>query len=306
MEHFVGFPGKKIAFVGLGQMGLPMALNLLQQHPGLIVSSRSDSAYAELEGLGAAPTDDPREIADSDMVFLSLPDDEVVDHVLFGREGLSKWLRPGSTVVDTSTISYGLTLNIHEKLASLKVGFLDAPVSGMPARAAQGTLTAMCGGSVSVFNDIRPYLGAMASSVVHMGPAGSGQLTKLINQLLFDINCAAVAEILPMAARLGLDSEKVAEVVNSGTGRSYASEYFLPRILANEFNSGYPLKNAYKDLVSAARLGAEEGIPLPLLSAATAIYQTALLQGHGDCDKGGMIKVYEHLLGVKFRTARAD
>ena len=280
-----------IAFIGLGQMGRPMATNLLRAFPGLMVHTASGRVYGEL--------------ADSDLVFLSLPDDQVVNNVLFGVEGIAQWMRPGSTVVDTSTMGYTQTLDIAARLTALGIRFIDAPVSGMPARAVDGSLTAMCGGSESVFNEVLPYLKAMASNTLYMGGTGTGQLTKLINQLLFDINCAALAEILPMSLKLGLDPEKVTAVVNSGTGRSHASEFFLPHILANEFGNGYPLKKAYKDLVSGSELSIRLGIPLPVLAAATATYQTALLQGHGDDDKGAMIKVYERLLDVKFRATSA-
>lgn len=280
-----------IAFIGLGQMGRPMATNLLRAFPGLMVHTASGRVYGEL--------------ADSDLVFLSLPDDQVVNNVLFGVEGIAQWMRPGSTVVDTSTMGYTQTLDIAARLTALGIRFIDAPVSGMPARAVDGSLTAMCGGSESVFNEVLPYLKAMASNTLYMGGTGTGQLTKLINQLLFDINCAALAEILPMSLKLGLDPEKVTAVVNSGTGRSHASEFFLPHILANEFGNGYPLKKAYKDLVSGSQLSVRLGIPLPVLAAATATYQTALLQGHGDDDKGAMIKVYERLLDVKFRATSA-
>ncbi|WZB77191.1 NAD-binding protein [Achromobacter insuavis] len=141
----------------------------------------------------------------------------------------------------------------------------------------------------------------MGNQVLHMGGAGAGQLTKLVNQLLFDINCAALAEILPMACRMGLAPEQAAQVINHGTGRSYASEFFLPRILLNHFTDGYPLQAAYKDLVSAAELSARHCVPMPVLAAATATYQTALLRGHGAADKGAMVLVFEDLLNVRFR-----
>lgn len=153
------------------------------------------------------------------------------------------------------------------------------------------------------FNRALPLLQCVGKDIQYMGSAGSGQLTKLINQLLFDINCAALAELLPMAAKVGLDPDKVGHVVNNGTGRSYASEFFIPRILQNEFSKGYPMKHAYKDLVSAARLGSALCIPMPVLAAAMATYQMALLQGHGDKDKGAMIRPFEDLLGRQFRSA---
>lgn len=294
-----------IAFIGLGTMGLPMATHLLSAYPGLLVSSASGQAYAALERLGAQPTDERKALAACDTVFLCLPDDQVVEQVLFSAQGLAQWMRPGSTVVDTSTLGYAQTLDIARRLASLGVRFMDAPVSGMAQRAGDGTLTAMCGGQAEVVEQMRPYLQTMASTILHMGPVGSGQLAKLINQLLYNINIAALAEILPMACKLGLDAQQVSRVVNTGTGRSHASEYFLPHILAGSFTSSYPLQDAYKDMHHGAQLSAEMGLPLPVLAAATATYQTALLQGHGSQDKGAMIKVFEALLDVQFRTPPA-
>ena len=293
----------KIAFVGLGQMGRPMALNMLKAAPGLMVHAADHAAYPQLQAAGAVPTDDRGVIAQADIVFLSLPSDAVVRDFLFADEGIAARMRPGGTVVDTSTIGYTATLDIAGRLADMGLRFLDAPVSGMAARAADGTLTTMCGGEQQVFDTVRPYLDSVSTNILFMGSTGTGQLGKLINQLLFDINCAALAEILPMAVKLGLDPDQVAAVVNSGTGRSYASEFFVPRILRNEFSEGYAMHHAYKDLISGAELSARMGVPLPVLAAATATYQTALLQGHGKDDKGAMVKVFETLLGVQFRSS---
>jgi 3-hydroxyisobutyrate dehydrogenase-like beta-hydroxyacid dehydrogenase len=201
-----------------------------------------------------------------------------------------------------STIPNRTTRRLADACAARGVAFVDAPVSGMEARAIAGTLTVMCGGADDVVMRVRPWLQSIGTTIVHMGPSGSGQLAKLVNQLLFDINAAALAEILPMAVRMGLDPCKTADVINSGTGKSYASEFFVPRILADSFSSGYPMKNAYKDLVSALEIGASLCVPMPVLSAATQTYQTALLQGYGDLDKGGMVRVFEELLAVRFRA----
>ncbi|MGE8059013.1 NAD(P)-dependent oxidoreductase [Pseudomonas sp. NPDC089547] len=292
-----------IAFIGLGQMGLPMAINLLQFSPGLRVHSASGRAYPELLGLGAQPTDDPQMLGRCELVFLSLPDADVVEEILFSPDtGIAKWMASGSTVVDTSTVDHDRTLSIAERLAALGVAYLDAPVSGMAARAVDGTLTVMCGGDPQVLEAVRPYLQSMASNILHMGGVGSGQLAKLVNQLLYNINCAALAEVLPMACKLGLDPQQLAEVVNSGTGRSHASTYFLPHILAGRFDTAYPLQDAYKDMRHGMKVSAGLGSPLPVLSAAMTTYQQALLQGHGADDKGAMIKVYESLLNVQFRA----
>lgn len=292
----------KIGFVGLGQMGRPIAHNLMTSGARLTVCARNEADLADFIAKGAAGTTDGAALAGSDLVFLCLPNAAVVRDLLIGEAGLAPRLKPGSIVVDLGTTAHAATTEIAAALDASGLGFVDAPISGMAQRAIDGTLTVMCGGARDTFDTVRPYLERIGDQILYMGPAGSGQLTKLINQLLFDINAAALAEILPMAASMGLDPDRVGDVVNSGTGRSYASEFFVPRILRGHFSDGYPMSLAYKDLVSGAELGARLCIPMPVLGAATATYQAALLQNHGDKDKGGMIRVFEDLLDVRFRS----
>ena len=287
-----------IAFIGLGTMGKYMALNLIKSGELIVVSDVVDKAFAEFMEKGVAATTTVAETATADVIFLSLPNTEIVQNVI---GGLLPHLHEGQIIVDLSTIKYNATVELRKTLDEAGVEFLDAPVSGMESRAKDGTLTVMCGGKEEIFDKVKHYFDYIGNKVLYMGGSGAGQLTKLINQLLFDINAAALAEILPMSVKMGLDSEKIGQVVNSGTGRSYASEFFIPHVLKNSFHNGYPMRSAYKDLVSAAELGANLGIPMPVLAAATATYQQALLKGLGDNDKGGMIKVFEDQLGVQFR-----
>ncbi|MGI6451320.1 MAG: NAD(P)-dependent oxidoreductase [Desulfitobacteriia bacterium] len=291
----------KIGFVGLGQMGKHMAVNLLKSGAELIVCDTRKDSFPEFTSKGARATTDLLEVGQAEIIFLCLPNSEIVQSVILGEKGMFPHLVPGQTVVDFSTIKYSTTLEIAKALETRGVDFLDAPISGMEARSREGTLTIMCGGKKQVFAKVLPYLQYVGKKIVFMGATGSGQLAKLINQLLFDINVAALAEILPMAVKMGLDPVKVGEVVNSGTGRSYASEFFIPRIVKDNFAEGYSMRNAYKDLVSAAEISANLCIPMPVLAAATATYQMALLKGFGNDDKGGMIKVFEDLLGISYR-----
>lgn len=290
-----------VGFVGVGQMGGPMVVNLASSYK-VLAHCRNKATRNALQVAEVNVTNDLQALGDTDVIFLCLPDAGVVEEVLFGQDGLAQILRSGMVVVDTSTIEYGATLSISEKLASQGVEFIDAPISGMRVRAEEGTLTMMCGGDQSLVDELKPLLSTVASNIIFMGPVGSGQLTKLINQLLFDINAAALAEILPLSVKLGLDPANVGDVVNSGTGRSYASEFFIPHVLNGDFNKGYPMRHAYKDLISGSEISVQHQIPTPVLSAAMATYQTALLAGHGAKDKGGMICVFEELLGVKFRS----
>lgn len=291
----------KIGFVGLGQMGKHMAMNMLKSGAELTVTDLKKDSFLQFEQKGVRTTTNLAEVVQAEIVFLSLPGTQAVQDVLVGRNGIIDKLGKGQIVVDLSTMSYTATLELAKRLEARGVSFLDAPVSGMESRAQEGTLTVMCGGSEKILETVRPFLNCIGNKILYMGGTGSGQLTKLINQLLFDINAAALAEVLPMAVKLGLDPEKVGQVVNSGTGKSYASEFFLPRILKNSFSDGYAMKHAYKDLVSGAEISANLCIPMPVLGAATATYQAALLKGYGDQDKGAMICVFEELLGVAYR-----
>lgn len=296
------------SFIGLGQMGCHMAMNMGRKLDGsLHVFDVRHDRFAEFAAEDIPASDQIPQAARSELIFLSLPNTKVVEQICLGPDGLITHMERGACLVDLSTIHYSSVLRLGAACAERGVDFLDAPVSGMEQRAKEGTLTVMCGGGEAVFSRIVPWFAAISTKHLYMGPLGSGQLAKLINQVLFDINCAALAEILPLSAVMGLDAEKVGEIVNSGTGRSYASEFFIPRILERRFCDGYTMGSAYKDLVSASELAMEQQIPLPVLSAATATYQQALRKGYGAEDKGGMIHVFEELLGVRFeRIAQID
>ncbi len=292
----------KTGFIGLGTMGKWMALNMLKAGFPVRVYDINPAAIPFLTGQGAAAADSPAEVAGQvDWLFLSLPDTEVVEKAIFGENGVAQGARPGLVVVDLSTIGYIPTLEINRRLLEKGILFADAPVSGMEARAKEAQLTVMFGGDESLFQTVRPALEAIGNQIVYMGGIGSGQLTKLINQLLFNISCAGLAEVLPMAVKLGLDPEKVAQVVTTGTGRSFAADFFIPLTLENRFDEGYPVKSAYKDLISAAEISAHKGIPLPVVNATAVTFQMAIAEGFGDLSKGGLIRLFEKLLKTEFR-----
>jgi len=293
---------EKIGFIGLGTMGKWMALNMMKAGYELMVTDTSPQEVKFLADQGATVATTPAEMAAQvDWIFLSVPDTGVVETVVLGESGILDGAKEGLVVVDLSTINYLATLEIEKKLKQKGVIFSDAPISGMETRAQEATLTIMFGGRKDTFEMVLPALEAIGNKVIYMGGIGCGQLTKLINQLLFNISAAGIAEVLPMAAKLGLDPEKVTQVVTTGTGRSFAAEFFLPLALENRFDQGYPLKSAYKDMISAAEICAHEKIPLPMVQAATTTFQMALANGLGSESKGSLIKVFEKLLGIEFR-----
>jgi 3-hydroxyisobutyrate dehydrogenase-like beta-hydroxyacid dehydrogenase len=293
---------KKVGFIGLGQMGKWMALNLLKAGFDLSVFDIRSEAMDALACQGAKLSRSPAAVAQSvDWAILSLPDATIVEQVVFGEEGILQGLKGQLLLVDCGTTDYLRTLHLSESLRKHGIRFVDAPVTGMDIRAREGTLTIMCGGEEDDVKEIWPLLEHLGNKILYMGNAGKGQLAKLINQLLYNANVATLAEVLPMAVKLGLDPEQIAQVINTGSGKSLASEFFIPGILENQFARGYSLKNAYKDMMSAVSLSGQCRIPLPMVHAATTTYQMALSLGLGEEDKGAMIKVFERILNVMFR-----
>ena len=291
----------KVGFIGLGAMGKWMALNLVKAGRKLVVYDLRAAAVDELVRAGAEAAGSVPGAA-AETIMLSLPHAEVVKQVV---SELAPVLEPGTRLIDLGTTDFQTTIDLSRRLADRGIVFADAPVTGAEERARDATLTVMFGGTEELFTEIRPLFEAISSTQVHLGPLGSGQLAKMINNVLYNVSCAALAEVMPMAVKLGLDPEKMTEVVTTGSGRSFAAEYFLPLILRGEFHHGYPMASAYKDMLGMARIGAEKRIPLPVVQAALTTYQSALARGLGDQSKGAMIKVFEELLDVRVRSERS-
>ena len=292
----------KIGFIGLGTMGRWMAINLIKAGFPLNFFARRKVVLEEVTAQGGQASPSPRELAQQvPWIIFCLPDTETVEAILFGEEGIAGVLKPGQVVIDCSTIHPLGSRKIAQSLKSRGVVFLDAPISGMEARAKAGTLTIMVGGEEEAFQQVRPALEAMGNKVLYVGPSGNGQLMKLTNQLLFNIHCAALAEVLPMAVKMGLDPEQVIAVTRTSTGQCFALDNFGPLILEGNFGPGYPLEDAYKDMVHAGEISSSHRIPLPLTASAMATYQMALDQGLGRENKGAMIKVWEKILDVEVR-----
>ena len=295
----------RIGFVGLGTMGKWMALNLIKAGYPLNFFARKKEVTEHMKTQGGRPSPTLREMAKaSDWVFFCLSDTVAVEEVLFGKDGIAEVLKPGQIVIDCGTIHPLSTRKFAENLKAKGIPFLDAPISGMEARAKAGTLTIMAGGEKEVFEKVRPALEVMGNKIIYSGQSGNGQLMKLINQVMFNIHCATIAELFPMAVKMGLDPEQTLEVVKTGTGHCFAVDNFGPLILERNFGPGYPLEDAYKDMVHAAEISSAHRIPLPVTAACMMTYQMALDQGLGRENKGAMIKVWEKALGVEVKKKR--
>ena len=293
---------RHVGFIGLGRMGGGMALNLLTKSVALHVFDPHAAAMRPLTEAGATACNSPAEMARTcDLIFMYLPYAPEVESAIFGDGGIAEAAAKGLTIVDTTTLDRTDALAIAAKCTALGINYWDCPISGMPFRAKDGSLTVMFGGTAEAFGMAKPYLEKVGTTIVHCGPVGAGQAMKALNNIIYNVNIAALAEVLPLTVAVGLDPEQVAGIVMSGSSRSFASEYFVPRMLEAKFDTDFTLKAAYKDIVNVERMAAETGARLPVVNAMVGSYKAAIEAGYGDEPKSAMLKVFEDALGVKFR-----
>ena len=296
---------EKVGFLGLGRMGAGMAGNLLRAGVDLSVHDARSEAMAPLLDAGASGAQSPAELAgEVDLLFMCLPYAPEVRDALFGEHGVVTGAACGLQIVDATTLNHSDALEIGRQMQQRGLRYNDCPISGMPFRAADGTLTIMFGGQSEEFARVRPYLEHMGNDIVHCGQLGNGQMMKAINNVIYNINIVGFCEVMPLAVKAGLDVEQVAQVLTSGSSRSFASEYFVPRILDNQFDSDFAMGAAYKDIVNVQQIATRLNAAIPVVNAMTAVYQMAMAEGHADAPKSSMIKVYEKILGQSVRRTR--
>ena len=292
----------KIGFVGLGQMGCEMAANLTTAGHNLYVYDKSASAMARFTDTNAICCQSLSEIAQTcSLIFLCLPSAKEVDDVLFGPNGLVENANAEISIIDTSTLERSEALQFHDQLANKGIQYADCPVSGLPARACEGRLTLMFGGSQILFEQVSPLLELLGKNIVYCGEVGSGQLMKAVNNIIYNINIVALCEILPLGVAAGISIYALEQVVTSASSRSFAGDHFIPRMMAREFEGDFPLAGAYKDILNMQKIATEKQALTPLMNAMISSYQNALADGLGDEPKSAIIKIYEKVLGVEFK-----
>ena len=283
----------KIAFAGLGRMGAPMASNLIKAGHDLHVYNRSASRCAPLIATGATQHRSPAAAAVQGEVFVSIVSDTAdVEQVLFGDEGAAKGLRPGSVAIDMSTISPKATAGFAERLGAQGVSLLDAPVSGGEGGAKNATLSIMVGGERAAFDRCLPVLQALGKNVVYTGPSGSGQKTKLVNQVVGSLNLLAMVEGLRLTQASGLDSQTTLSAVGSGAAGSWMWTNLGPKIVARDFAPGFSIKLHQKDLRLAHELFEELGLDGPGTRLMFDLFTKALQMGLGDEGNQGLYHVW--------------
>lgn len=293
---------RRIGFVGLGIMGSPMCRNLLKAGYAVTVYNRSAGAIAKLADSGAVAGKSLQDIAaHSDIVITMLPDGPEVEEVVLGPGGLLERMRPGSTVIDMSSVSPIVAQKIGAACAVKGVRFLDAPVSGGEPKAIEGTLAVMAGGEKSVFDDVFPVLQSMATSVTHTGPVGAGNFTKLANQMIVACNIAAMGEAFVLAANAGLDPAVVFHAIKGGLAGSTVLNAKAPMVIGRNFAPGFRIRLHQKDLRNALSAAESMKIALPLTSVVQQMLLSLIAQGKGDLDHSAIVQFAEQLAGTEIK-----
>jgi 3-hydroxyisobutyrate dehydrogenase len=298
----------KIGFVGLGQMGRPMAENLLKAGFSVVVHNRSRMVIAELVELGATEADSAAEVAAASDVFctcLMLP--EQVDEVYCGAKGALTQSRDGKILIDFSTVEPATSRAIGAKAVACGAQFLDAPISGGPRGAANATLSIMVGGDPTAFARARPILERLGKKIFHLGPVGTGTTAKICNQILTGVTHVLVAEAMVLGTKAGADPRTLYEVLRVSSGQSNSLERAVPNfILPGIFDPAFTVTGITKDLECALRTAKSLGVRLLLAPVAQQCYVEAAGLGHGQKDVASVILPMEAIAGTQVRDRPAE
>ena len=283
---------EKVGVIGLGVMGSRMATNLIKSGYQTIVFNRSPQRARDLEGIGAVIASSPEDVAmRCRTVILSLPTTEAVREVVLGKQGLVTALSKGSAVIDTSTTDPDLPLELSQELLKRGCYFLDAPVSGGPQGAQEGTLTVMVGGDSGALRQSVPILQAIGKSVVHVGPSGFGQKMKLFNQALVAVYFGAVSEAYVWARRMELDPDEILEVVSKSWGDSPVFRHFISVVVSRDYSDGAAVRLYLKDIALVLKDAERRGCPMSLLQGTAKLFARASEEGHGNDDSSILSQV---------------
>lgn len=289
---------KTIGFIGLGTMGEPMAANLLRKGYSVTVYNRTPGRTEELEKLGADVAPSPFEAARSaDAVITMISNDQAVEEVYYGENGLLEALKPGVYVIDSSTISPSLAKRLAADVAARFADFLDAPVTGSKPAAIDGSLLFMAGGSTETVSACRDLLLAMGREVIHMGPCGSGATAKVAHNTIVGINAAGLIEGMAIAAKGGIDTSAFLHIVKGGGAASKQADLKGNKIIDRDYSVQFSLELMLKDLKLSSVLTDEFGMPSPMLGAAKSLFQIGQAEGLGAHDLSALAQVYESWIG---------
>jgi 2-hydroxy-3-oxopropionate reductase len=293
---------KKIGFIGLGIMGKPMAKNLLKAGYPLTVYDIRPKPVQELVEAGAKKGSSSADVAaKNEVVITMLPNSPDVKEAVLGKNGVLDGAKEGLILIDMSSIAPLVSIEVSKKASEKGVKMLDAPVSGGEPKAIEGTLAIMVGGPQDVFDEVKAILEVMGASVTLVGEIGSGNITKLANQIIVALNIAAMSEAMLLATKAGVDPEKVYNAIRGGLAGSTVLDAKVPLALQGNFKPGFRIELHIKDLTNALETAHELDVPIPLSSQVLEYMHALKVDGHGGDDHGGLIQFYERLAGIQVR-----
>ena len=284
----------RIGMVGLGAIGLPMAVNLRRAGFDLKVHTRSRTAEQHPDLNGSQACSSAEEVSrDVDVLILCVSDDAAVDSMLFGRQGAASSLPRGSVVLDCSTIAPSTAVASAERLLRQGVNYIDAPVTGGTEGARAGTLTVLAGGDAEALERVRPLLAVIGGTVHHFGAVGRGQQVKAVNQVLVAGSYAAVAEAMALGERLDLPMQDVVVALSSGAAGSWALSHRAEGMLAGHYPLGFRLTLHHKDLSIALKEADSVQLTLPISSLVQEQEAELIAGGHGDEDVSALHRLFD-------------
>lgn len=289
-----------VGFIGLGIMGHAMASNLMDAGVDLMVWNRTPSRSDDLIARGASTALSPRDLASGcDVVFLCVSDTPDVEDVVFGESGVAAGLLSGALIVDHSTISAEATVRFAREIEGRNGHWLDAPVSGGSEGAVNGTLSIMVGGEADQLERVMPYFEVVGSTITHVGPNGSGQLVKAVNQVLVVVNQLAVSEALLLAHAGGLDLGLTLQAIESGAAGSWMLSNRGPQMIERDWRPGFSIDLQQKDLRLVLEAADDLGVPIPATSLVFQMYRALQERGLGSEGNHALVKALEAMAGME-------
>ena len=291
---------KKIGFIGLGIMGMPMARNLMKAGFAVTVYNRTASKTDKLVAEGAKKAGSPKEAAEGNSVIITIVSDTPdVGSVILGESGVIEGVETDAVVIDMSTISPQATQKIAERIKEKGAHMLDAPVSGGEQGAIDGTLSIMVGGSQAAFDRALPVFEKMGKNIIRIGEAGSGQVTKACNQIVVGMTIQAMAEALNLAKKAGVDVAKVRNALLGGLAQSRILDVYGQRFLDRNFKPGFKINLHRKDMNIALQTGKEHSVPLPGAALVATLMDALIAQDHGGLDHSALALLTGKMSGME-------
>ncbi|MDN7227629.1 NAD(P)-dependent oxidoreductase [Planococcus sp. N064] len=293
----------KAGIIGLGNMGGRMAKRLLEQGVEVGVFDVNKEFVRSFVELGAEEAGSPAELAKKfPYIITVLPNVFIVKETLAGANGLMEGMTPHSLLIEMTTSIPSVTKELNEMMKTKSFRMIDAPVSGGVKKAEDGSLSIMVGGEADDFEEAKPLLALLGQNIFHVGESGAGHTIKALNNMISATTLAATGEAMALGVKLGLDPNKMLDVINSSTGRSFSSDFKFPnQVLTRNFEVGFTLDLMVKDLKIAMSMAEEEKVPMFISSASFQLWKHAWSQGGGSEDHTAIVKYIEEMFGVEIK-----